>query len=247
MVTRKEIYFEKSIPYHIINRAVEGRKILVDEDDVCRMIFQMYAENIGRPSPNIRRQDIKKVAYTLLNGEEIPKKFIIVEHPPLIYRLSFVFVINHRHELLFSNIKNGIPKYLQKANTGFAKYYNLKHKRKANLFERPYKIVPIKTNSQLDAIIRYINVKNSLDVYQPNWTEKGLKNLNGAWDFLNNYQFSSFSDLFGKRASKLLAPNSIIEKFLGEEISKGKKEYLKFIEDYLQKKLTSFRPLLLEE
>lgn len=247
MNSRKEICFDKSIPYHIISRAVEGRKVFIEEDDLCRFVFQMYAANFGRSAPNIRRQDIKKAAIAILNGEEIPKNFIIVEHQPLVHRFSFSFVVNHRHEILIPNIDHGIPKYMQKVNNGFAKYYNLKHNRKSNLFERPYKIVPVKTNFQLDAVISYVNVKNSLDVYQSDWILKGPKNQKEALDFLNKYQFSSFPDLFGNRNSKLLASKIILEKFLGEEIIKNKKIYHKFIEDYLEKKLTDFNHLFLEE
>jgi len=247
MIQRDEIYFEKMVPYHIISRAVEGRKIFLEENDLYRCIFQMYAANVGKPASNIRRQDIKKAALAILNGEEIPKNLIITEHSSLVSRFSFSFVINHRHEILLPNIEGGISKYLQKVNNGFAKYYNLKHNRKANLFERPYKAVPVTTNSQLDALICYVNVKNPLDVYQPHWSEKGLKNLKEARLFLENYQFSSFPDLFGERNCKLLAPKSEIEKILGKEIIKNREVYLKFIEDYLNKKLIALSSLFLEE
>lgn len=247
MNIKRGILFEKSIPFHIINRAVEGKEIFLEEDDICRFIFQMYVANIGKPAFNLHRQDIIKAAYSILNGEEIPKRLIIIEHQPLVYNLSFSLVINHDHEILVQNVEGGIPKYLQKRNNGFAKYFNLKHQRKANLFERPYKIIPIQTIFQLGAVIRYVNVKNPLDVYQPNWAKEGLKNRAEALEFLNKYQFSSFPDLFGERNSKILASRSELEKFLGEETIKNKEEYLKFIGDYLEKKLISFRPLFLEE
>lgn len=247
MITRKEISFEKSIPYHLLIRAVEKREIFVNEDDCHRFIFQMYAANVGKPIPNIRRKDIIKAAKSLLSGEELPEEFIIVEHPPLVNILSFVLVITHNHLILVPNTENGISKYTQKLKTGFAMYYNLKHGRHGNLFEKPYKIIPIQTNSQLDAVLRYVNVKNVLDVYQLGWQEKGLKDEREAFKFLNKYQFSSFPDLFRKRNSKILAPRSILEKFLGKEITESKEEYLNFIKNYLQKNLKSFSPFFLEE
>lgn len=247
MTIRKEIDFEKSIPFHLIIRAVEKREIFANQEDCYRFIFQMYATNIGRPVPNIHRQEIIKAAKSLLSGEEVSGKFIIVEHPPLVNILSFVLVVTHNHLILVSNAENGISKYIQKLKTGFAMYFNFKHNRHGNLFERPYKIIPIQTNFQLDAVLRYVNVKNVLDVYQPRWQEKGLKDEKEAFKFLNQYQFSSFPDLFSKRNSKILAPRSILEKYLGKGLTGSKEEYLNFIKDYLQKNLKSFYPLFLEE
>lgn len=247
MITKREIAFETSTPYHLLIRAVEKREIFVDEKDCWRFIFQMYAANIGRPALNLKRRDIIRAAQSILYGEEIPKNFIIIEHPPLVNIFSFDLVITHNHLILVPNTKAGISKYTQKLKTGFAMYYNLKHARQGNLFEKPYKIIPIQTNFQLDAVLRYVNVKNVLDVYQPGWQERGLKNEKEALEFLNKYQFSSFPDLFGKRNSKILAPRPILEKYLGKEITESKDEYLNFIKDYLQKNLKSFSPLFLEE
>jgi len=236
--------FEKFIPYHIVSRAIERKEIFIAEEDALRFIFQMYVANRGRPAFNLQRQDIKKAALAILNGEEVPKKFIIIEHPPLVDCLSFSLVINHHHDILISNTDEGISKYLQKLHNGFAKYFNLKHRRQTALFARPYKIIPIQTELQLNAVIRYVNVKNPLDVYQPNWLINGLKNEKEALDFLHNYQFSSFPDLFGKRNSKILAPPPTLERYLGKETTR--KDFMEFIKDYLQKNLVSFEPFFLE-
>jgi len=247
MINRKEIVFEENQPYHILSRTVEGRKVFTNEEDLFRFIFQMYAANVGKPAFNLHRRDVIKAAKTILSGEEISSKMIIIEHPPLVNFLSFVLVIDHYHFILVQNVGGGIPKLMQKLNGGFAKYFNLKHNRKGNLFEKPYKIIPIQSNFQLDAILRYINVKNPLDVYQPGWRMEGLRNKIGVFEFLENYQFSSFPDLFGKRNSKILAPRSTLEKFLGKEITEKQSEFLNFIKDYLQKKLVFHYPLFLEE
>jgi len=247
MVLRKEISFDKSIPYHVITRAVEGKEIFAKEEDRLRCIFQMYVANIGKPAPHLHRKDLIKAALALLNGEDVPKKLIVVEHSPLVYNLSFNEVINHSHFILVPRVETGISKYMQNWKTGFAMYYNLKHSRKGNLFERPYKIIPIQTNFQLDAVLNYVNVKNTLDVLQPGWRKKGLKDWRGCFNSLGSYQFSSFPDLFGQRNSKILAPCETIEKFLGKEIATNKENFVKFIKGYLQNQFRQYRPFFLEE
>lgn len=247
MVWRKETIFEKFIPYHALCRAVEGREIFGNEEDSLRFIFQMYTANIGRPSFNLYRKDVLEAARALLRGEELPKGLAVIEHPPLVNNLSFTLTVNHNHFILVPNVENGISKYFQKLNGGFAKYYNLKHNRKRNLFERPYRIIPIQTNFQLDAVLRYVNVKNPLDVFQPAWREQGLKDWQKALQFLEDYQLSSFPDLFGKRKSKILAPVQILEKYLGKEILTNREDFTNFIKSYLQGEMVSFYRSFLEE
>lgn len=247
MISRKEISLEKFQLYHVFTRAVEKRKIFATEEDCFRFIFQMYAANVGKPDFNLRRRDTIQAAKTLLSGGDISEKLVIIEHDPLVNIFSFALVVDHNHFILSANVEYGISKYFQKLNGGFGKYYNLKHSRQGTLFDGRYKIVSIKSNFQLDAVLRYVNVKNPLDVYQPGWREDGLNNLKEALEFLREYQFSSFSDLFGERNSKILAARQILEKHLGEEITKNEKEFRNFIKDYLQKKLIEYSSLFFEE
>lgn len=234
------------IPCHIFVRAVEKRKIFTIEEDCLRFVFQMYAANVGKSGLNLYRNDIVKAAKALLSGEEVPKRLLVVEHKPLVNILSFVLVINHNHFILNSNVKKGISIYMQRLNTSFAKYFNLKYQRQGNLFNRPFKMVPIQGNIQLQTVIPYVNIKNSLDVYQPGWEEGGIKNEEEALWFLNNYQFSSFPDLFRERKSKILASDSAL-KLLGITKNNQEKEIIGFIKDYLNQKMTSHFPLFLEE
>jgi len=245
-IFKREINFNKSTLYHVVARAVDGMKIYANQEDRLRFIFQMYVANIGKPRPNLRRKNWIKIGQAILNGEQFSNKLIVIEHPPLVNFLGFVLVVNHCHFELVPNVSNGISKYMRKLKTGFAMYFNSKHERRGNVFERPYKVVPIKTDFQSDAVLFYINIKNVLDIYQPGWRKKGLKNEIKAFEFLNKYQFSSFLDLFGKRNSKIIAPPSIREKYLGEGVARNQKEYRKFIKDYLADNLSQYNSLFLE-
>ncbi|MDI6602798.1 MAG: hypothetical protein QME57_01600 [Patescibacteria group bacterium] len=70
----------------------------------------------------------------------------------------------------------------------------------------------IKTDFQSDAVSRYVSIINPLDVFQPGWRERGLKDWKKAFDFLKEYEFSSFPDKIGLRKSKILAEKEILEK-----------------------------------
>lgn len=242
----RKIFFEENQPIHIFSRAVEKREIFKDEVDCYRFIFQLYTSNVGKPVHNLWRADIIKAAKSLLQGEEISSNFVVKEHSPLVHILDFALVVNHYHLCLVPNFENSVPQYMKKLNGGFAKYFNLKYTREGALFGSRYKSVLIETEFQVDAVHRYISVVNPLDVYQPGWRENGLQDIEGAFRFLENYKFSSFPEIIGKRNSKILAPDEVLENFFFKKEKTGQNEYLNFIEDFLKHKLTSFSPLFLE-
>lgn len=242
----QEIGFERFIPSHVLSRAIDKKTIFSDQEDCARFIFQMYALNIGKPAYNIFRRNMIEIADLLLDGKEIEQNLITSKHTPLVDILSFSLAKDHVHFILTPNIENGIPKYMHKLNLSYAKYFNSRHKREGVLFNKPYKLTPLKTSLELDKIMRYINVKNPLDVYNPEW-QKGLDNWKEAFDFLANYKFSSYPDLFGKRESKVLASRAIVDKYLGKKTLRKKVENIDFIEDYLAQKLLDYKPLFLEK
>jgi len=236
--------FDINYPVHVISRAVEERKIFSNEEDCLRFIFQAYAINVGKPVRNLWRQDVIKAARALLEGEEVSLKFIIKEHKPLVHFLDFALVVTHNHLYLVPNIENGIPILIGRLNNGFAQYFNLKHKRKGILFDGPYRAVVTKTQFQADAVSQYVSVINPLDVFQPGWRENGLRNRREAFNFLKNYQFSSFPDKIGERKSKLLAPQEILEKYL--TLGTDFKTYREFVKDFLEEKSYMPRDFFLE-
>jgi len=240
----REIFFEKNQPFHIVSRAVDGRKIFEQEEDCYRFIFLFQAANIGRRGSNARGKDIINAAQSLLQGEKISSKFIIEEHPPLVYLLDYSLVLNHYHFYFLPNIENSVPLLMQKLNNGFAKYFNLKHDRKDALFGSRYKSILVKTEFQSDAVSRYVSIINPLDVFQPGWRENGLGNWKEAFEFLGNYQFSSFPDKIGKRNAGILAPKEILEKYSFIGNPESREEYRKFVEEFLKQK--SVLPFLLE-
>lgn len=226
MPNRNFIFKEDQL-FHIVSRAVDERKIFVDESDCYRFIFQIYAANLGKPNLNLRRFDVIKAAKALLMGEEVPNNLIIKEHSPLVHILDFALNITHYHFHLLSTSNNSIPIFMQKLNMGFAKYFNLKYQRKGSLFGSRYKSIPVETDLQSDTVSRYVSIVNPLDIYQPGWRENGLIDKEKSFEFLQNYQFSSFPDKIGKRKSNILASKEILEKYsMNENFSDFAKDFL---------------------
>ena len=144
MPKRKEILTEKIRPYHILGKAVEGREIFDREEDRARFVFQMYAANIGKPVINLYRKDIFQISNAILQGEEIPKGYVIQEHDPLVHLFSFI-LDKDRYNLGLVPAKN---------------------KRTGTLFEGRFKAAPIVNPKQLESVVKYINIKRILDRYK---------------------------------------------------------------------------------
>ena len=230
----RRVFFEKNQPAHILSRTLID--IFRNKEECYKFAFQFYATNLGKRNSNIRVRDVVRAGQTLLRGEEIPSKFVIREHPPLVDLLDFSLVINHYHFYLVPNIENAVPILIQKLNTGLAKSFNLTHNRKDAVFGSRYKGIVVKTDFQSAAVSRYVSIINPLDVFQPGWREDGLKNSEEAFDFLKDYEFSSFPDKIGKRNSKILAPPEILERYSFLENTKNKEGFQEFTKEFLKER-----------
>jgi len=214
------------------------------EADCFRFIFQFYAANIGRRNSTLSAKDAIKAGQSLLQGEKLSSRFIIKEHPPLVDLLDFSLVITHHHFYLLPKVENIIPVLTKKLNQAFTLSFNLAHNRKDAVFGSRYKGVVVKTNFQSDAVSRYVRIINPLDVFQPGWRENDLKNWEKTFEFLENYQFSSFPDKIGKRRATILVPQEISERYSPH--FSNREDYQKFVESFLKQKLSSFRPFFIE-
>ncbi len=218
-----------------------------DEEDCYKFIFHLYASNLGKRGFNISTKDIAKAGRALLYGETLSPRFVINEHPPLVEILDFSLVINHNHFYLLPKTENAIPVLMQKLNNSFAKSFNLKYNRKDAVFGSRYKGAVVKDDRQSYAVSRYVSIINPLDVFQPGWRENGLRDIKGAREFLENYEFSSFPDKIGKRNSKILAPAKILKQYSFDVSSDGGGEYENFAEEFLKERQEQDRASLFLE
>src|SRR3989338_4266247 len=240
MPKRKESLIKKIRPYHIVAKATDGRGIFESKEDSSRFIFQMYAANVGKPALNLYRKDIVNAAQALLAGDQLSKAFVIKEHDPLVDMFSFALAKDHYHLGLVPAQKEGIPKFMQKLNLGYAKYYNMKYKRQGALFEGRFAGVPITSPAQLNVILRYINIKKVLDVQES--SEKS------ALDFLISYPYSSFPDLFQNRSSQFVSQEvrSTLRKMFGEDFFTQIEDHIDSSKNFVKEQARSYKDLFLE-
>lgn len=139
---------------------------------------------------------------------------------------AYVFMPNHFHILLTEKLEGGISKFMQKVLTAYAMYYNKKYGRTGGLFEGKFKSEHSGTDRYLKYLFSYIHL-NPVKLIQKDWKERGLKNKKEAFEFLRNYEYSSFVDYVGesrkegKILNKKAFPNYFPDKknFISEIVS----------------------------
>ena len=207
--------------YHISNIGVDKRKIYLQNDDYSRFVRGLYDFNDAKPALEFsRRFNLKK--------SESDKN--VGYQKPYVNLYGFSLMPNHYHLLLEQVQNKGISAYMRKINIGHTNAFNKKHKRKGYLFEGPFKSKYVKDDIRLGFMICYIHSK-PLDLWKPNWNEKGLDNkeIEQALRFLEKYKWSSHLEYLGKK-QKL----SVINKDFLLEFFDGTKGYKEFFIDWLK-------------
>lgn len=215
--------------YHTYNRGVEKRETFCDEEDFFRAVHDLYEFNDLDVVINVKYRVIKAHNYGDNYGD--PTSIIRKPRKILVDLICWGLIPNHYHLFSKPRLKDGLSKFQQKFGTGFTGYFNLKYERNGVLFQGKYKRVHVTDDAQAAHLVCYIHA-NPLDLWKPDWKEKGLTDLElqNALEFLEKkYRWSSHLDYWGIKNFPSLINTEFLEKFFG-----GSKGYRKFFIDWLR-------------
>jgi len=200
--------------YHIYNRGNGKNKIFLDKKDYDRFMKLLYICN-SRKNFNFRDSvvDVKIDAFDFDRGT------------PLVTILEWVLMPNHFHIVLISPRSdlgeeyNPISEFMRKLSTSYVMYFNKKHERTGGLFEGAFKSRHIGEENYFNYIFSYIHL-NPVKLFQSDWKEKGIIDVNKTKEFLKGYKYSSFQDYFGleRKQGKIIDKNFLPEYFLCNHI-----------------------------
>lgn len=221
--------------YHTFNRGVEKRKIFLENIDYLRGIHDFYEFNDADAVVNLnRRFDGYPISINKTRGEK------------LVDVITWCLMPNHYHLFSTPKTENGLAKFHQKFGIGFSNYFNTKYKRSGVLFQGKYKKVRVISDSQMAQLVCYVHA-NPLDLWKPDWKERGLTSLEiqNALKFLEKYRWSSHLDYLDiKNFPSLLSNNEFLINFFG-----GPKGYSEFFINWLkyyEKNIDSIKKLILD-
>lgn len=225
--------------YHTYNRGVEKRKIFLNNSDYFRGVHDLYELNDSNAATNLHRTIVGFTkSNNLIKAGNMRDKLIGVG--------VWGLMPNHYH-IFSSPIKdNGLSAFHRKFGIGIANFFNTKYKRSGALFQGRYKRVQVTDDRQALQLICYIH-SNPLDLWKPNWKEKGLTNLEvqNALKFLEkDYRWSSHLDWWGIKNFPSLIETNFITRFFNNS-----KEYREFFVNWLryyEKNISSIQKLIVE-
>lgn len=128
-------------------------------------------------------------------------------------------------------INGGASNFSKKIFGGYTKYINEQKERSGVLFQGRSKIIPVKQNPHFFYLPFYI-MANPIDLIEPNWKEKGIKNLGKVIQFLENYRWSSFPDLIGKENFPFVINKNLFYEIFQTDAKEFKKDFIEWLKSY---------------
>ncbi|MFH1780632.1 MAG: transposase [Candidatus Nealsonbacteria bacterium] len=208
--------------YHTYNRGVDKRKIFLEDSDYSRGVHDLYEFNDAKAVTNFDRRSVGFPKSNVFENKAREK---------LIDMGAWCLMPNHYHLFLSPVIDDGLVKFHKKLGVGFANFFNTKYKRSGALFQGKYKKVQVVDDVQALQLICYIH-SNPLDLWKPDWKEKGLINseIQNALGFLEKgYRWSSHLDWWGVRNFPSLIEPDFMSRFF-----KNPEEYREFFTNWLR-------------
>lgn len=197
----------------------------MQEKDYIRFVHDLFEFNDERPANGL------SINYHFKSGSLVIARPEIGTRKRLVDVLAFCLMPNHYHLMLRERVAGGMVRFMKKLNMGYARYFNEKYKRSGALFQGRYKSVKITNQTHFTYLPYYIHL-NPLDLITPEWRERTLRNFNKAWEFLNNYRWSSHLDYLGQKNFPSVTQRGFLTNFFEEpkQYQKGLREWLESLE-----------------
>lgn len=207
----KKVEFSEDSYYHVYNRGVDKRLIFMDNHDRVRFQRALYYFNDLHP---VDMRLIAKDTPLDIEGASFDKRKQLIDIG------AYCFMPNHFHILVKTRNQDGLSRFMKKLGTGYAMYFNKKHKRTGILFEGTFKAKLIENDEYLRHMSLYIHT-NALELKDPQWKEWSVNDVQAAHAFLESYQWSSYPRYLGKNEDAILNLNVFPEYFENSQAYKA--------------------------
>jgi REP element-mobilizing transposase RayT len=135
---------------------------------------------------------------------------------------AWVLLDNHAH-VLFQSGWYGISIVMRKLLTGYAQYFNRRHRRTGHLFQNRYKSILCDREAYLLALVRYIHL-NPIRA-----------NVVQTLDELDSYPWSGHRAIIGKTACPWMSTGAVLSEFAATK-RKAITEYRQFLREGIGRK-----------
>jgi REP element-mobilizing transposase RayT len=134
----------------------------------------------------------------------------------------YVLMSNHFHFLL-RTLQANLSRFMQRFNTAYTAYYNLRHRRAGHLYQGRFKAIVVEADEYLKELSRYLHLNPvRLKKYKELTVEEKVRILKGyRWSSLPGYIGSGKRDGF-------VTYNAVLD-YMGGDTKEGRKRYRDFV------------------
>ena len=206
--------------YHVINRGVDGRNIFLDTQDYARFVHDLYEFNDTAPALEFTRAPFSNMNVGRTTSHI--RTCLVDIH-------GWELMKNHYHLLLSERVEGGLTLFLRKLS-GYARYFNERHKRRGTLFQGRTKKILIERQEHFLYILHYVHL-NSLDYFPgaKGWRQRDkgtIPEISKVLEYLQNYRWSSYPDYCNLSNFPSILTKTLFEHSLGADYLSTLKEYL---------------------
>lgn len=142
--------------YHVMNKSIAGYKIYTRETDYIRM-FRLLRFFSLKNEPAKFSYFLEHDPYVMKDGIEA-RIAELAEDGQKVQIIAYCIMPTHFHLVLKQLTDNGISEFLRKVLNGYARYFNVRYKRKGTLWMSRFKNVLVENDEQLLHLTRYIHL-----------------------------------------------------------------------------------------
>ena len=143
--------------YHVMNKSIEGFKIFNRSADYERMTHLMWYFTLIHPPA--------KFSYFLEHDPLIKTEGVLAriadyvqEGRQQVQIIAYCIMPTHFHIIVKQLRDNGISEFLRKSLNGYARYFNVSHRREGTLWMSRFKSVRVENDEQLLHLTRYVHL-----------------------------------------------------------------------------------------
>jgi len=177
--------FSQGEHYHLFNHGVDQKKVFLQDSDFQRFLISLVTFNA-------QQKCLQNLSYFAKDLNYLIKYYIPDKRDRLVDIISFTLLPTHFHLFIREKRSGGTSQFMHKLNMGYARYFNLKYKRKGSLWRSTFGASHVASGSYFVHIISYIHL-NILDLYFPEWRQGKIEDWEKAKKKLRKYPWSSYS------------------------------------------------------
>lgn len=142
---------------------------------------------------------------------------------------AYVLMSNHFH-LLIKTTRPNLRGFMQRFNTSYTVYFNIKHKRTGHVYQGRYKAILIDADAYLLELSRYVHL-NPVRI-----KKNSALSIEEKRKILDEYAWSSYRGYVQEsRQEAFVSHGMILETLTGRADTKARKQYRQFVTDGIMK------------